>query len=84
MLNNFHKTAVVKKYELSTNATQQRILLTNFGGHYCAQISPDACFRFSIIIISTCKYINVFSFSQEMLVGRKRNFYRHMYRKFYL
>ena len=29
-------------------ATQQGILLTNFGGPYCAQISPEACFRFSI------------------------------------
>ena len=32
MSNDFRKTAVLKKYELLTKATQQRILLTNFGG----------------------------------------------------
>ena len=33
MLNDFQKMAVLKKYELQTKVTQQKILLTNFGGH---------------------------------------------------
>ena len=48
MSSNFRKTAVLKKKnELQTKATQQRIFITNFGGHYCDLISPDACLDFS-------------------------------------
>ena len=50
MSNNFRKTAVLKKYELWTKASQKRILLTNFGCRNCAKIFPDACFRFSIYL----------------------------------
>ena len=31
MLNNFRKTGVLKKYQLQTKATKQRIVLKNFG-----------------------------------------------------
>ena len=70
MSNNFRKMAVLKKrYELLTKPTQQRILLTNFGGLNCAsEISSDACVRFSI-------YLSAIFPGKFSVVSKEKNFY---------
>ena len=78
MSNNFRKTAVLKKKKKNRKLK----LLRYFWGFFFKQIfgavavlkfSPDACFRFSIFVCN---------FSRKLLVGRRRNFYGQMYRKF--
>ena len=52
MSNNFRKTAVLKKKNMTCKLTlQNKGLLKNWrGGRNCASISPETCFRFSIYL----------------------------------
>ena len=59
MSKNFRKTAVLKKNK--AKATQQRIVLTYFGGRTWAYISPYTCFRFSTYsLILVCNFSRKF------------------------
>ena len=76
MSNNFRKTPVLKKKKKIVNQSYTaKDFITN---KFCG---PLLCLNFTRPLLSIF-HIFVCNFSREILVERKRNFYRQMYSKF--